>query len=197
MAKSESKKSKSNKQNQSDRVAMPFEPKGSKSKSGQKQAADTGKKAKANKQAKSSESTISARAQAQVDAIRASNRKKAKAQKEETRSTARGSSGQIPEVVSRRMLRRMAVFSGMPVFLGVGIFFLAYYIRSRGILEFAPVAVLLVTMGCFGLGVLGLTYGVLSASWDDAPGGLVGFEQFKLNFGRIMEARRAGKASKT
>ena len=195
MAKSESKKSKSNKQNQSDRAAIPFEPRGSKSKSGQKKVADSSKKAKPSKT--SSESTISARAQAQVDAIRASNKKKAKAQKEEVRSASERSGGQIPEAVSRRMLRRMAFFSGMPVFLGVGIFFLAYYIRSQEILDFPPVAVLLVTMGCFGLGVVGLTYGVLSASWDDAPGGLVGLSEFKLNFGRIMEARRAGKASKT
>ena len=195
MAKSESKKSKSNKQNQSDRAAIPFEPRGSKSKSGQKKVADSSKQAKPSKT--SSESTISARAQAQVDAIRASNKKKAKAQKEEVRSASERSSGQIPEAVSRRMLRRMAFFSGMPVFLGVGIFFLAYYIRSQEILDFPPVAVLLVTMGCFGLGVVGLTYGVLSASWDDAPGGLVGLSEFKLNFGRIMEARRAGKASKT
>ena len=92
------------------------------------------------------------------------------------------------------MLRRMAFFSGMPVALGVGVFFLSYYLQSREILELAPVAVLLVTMGCFGLGVLGLTYGVLSASWDEAPGGLVGLKEFKLNFGRAVESWRAGKA---
>ncbi|MGB3299598.1 MAG: PAM68 family protein, partial [Phormidesmis sp.] len=102
-------------------------------------------------------------------------------------------SGAIPEAVSQRMLRRMAVLSGAPVFLGVGIFFLAYYLQSRQIVEFPPVAVLLVTMGCFGLGVLGLTYGVLSASWDPEPGGLAGLKEFKLNVGRLMEARRSPK----
>ena len=102
-------------------------------------------------------------------------------------------SGKIPEVVSRRMLRRMAVLSGSPVFLGVGIFFLAYYLQSRQLVELPPVAVLLVTMGCFGLGVLGLTYGVLSASWDTEPGSLVGLSEFKLNFGRVMDARKASK----
>lgn len=88
----------------------------------------------------------------------------------------------------------MAIFSGSPVFLGVGIFFLSYYLQSHQIIEFPPVAVLLVTMGCFGLGVLGLTYGVMSASWDSEPGSLVGLSEFKLNFGRIRETRRASKS---
>lgn len=141
-------------------------------------------------------SQVSARAQAKADEILAENRQKAKdkaATKGVSAGRARKSDGAIPEAVSRRMLRRMAVLSGAPVFLGVGIFFLAYYLQSRQIIEFPPVAVLLVTMSCFGLGVLGLTYGVLSASWDTEPGGLVGLKEFKLNFGRVMEARRGAK----
>ncbi len=91
------------------------------------------------------------------------------------------------------MLRRMGILSGAPVALGVGIFFLSYYLQSHQLVELPPVAVLLVTMGCFGLGVLGLTYGVLSASWDSEPGSLVGLSEFKLNFGRVMDARKASK----
>ena len=143
-----------------------------------------------------SDSQVSARAQAKADEILAGNRQKAKdkaAAKGVPSGRAGKSDGAIPEAVSRRMLRRMAVLSGAPVFLGVGIFFLAYYLQSREIVEFPPVAVLLVTMGCFGLGVLGLTYGVLSASWDTEPGGLVGLKEFKLNFGRVMEAKRGAK----
>ena len=143
---------------------------------------------------------ISDKAQARVDAIRASNRKKAEAKadkKKGGKSKTRGTdSGSIPEAVSRRMLRRMAILSLSPIAMGVGIFFLSYYLLSQQIVEFAPVVVLLTTMGCFGLGVLGLTYGVLSASWDDEPGSLIGLDEFKLNFGRVMNARRATKASK-
>lgn len=158
----------------------------------------------AGKSGKSS-SGVSAAAQAKVDEIRAMNRRKSekflseKADAENSgrnRSSTKGraaDSGAIPKDVSQRMLRRMAVLSGSPVLLGVGIFFLAYYLRSHEIVEFAPIVVLLSTMGCFGLGVLGLTYGVLSASWDSEPGSLVGFSEFKLNFGRVMDARRASK----
>ncbi len=95
----------------------------------------------------------------------------------------------IPEVVSRRMLRRMLVFSGTPTALGVAAFFVSYFLIVKGGIELPPYAVLLVTLGCFGLGVAGLTYGVLSASWDEErPGGWVGLEEFKVNFGRMTSA---------
>lgn len=102
----------------------------------------------------------------------------------------------VPEVVSRRMLRRMIIFSGIPVALGVAIFFVSYLAITRHIVELPNVAVLLVTLGCFGLSVVGLSYGALSASWEeDAVGGLIGFDHFKLNFGRLtnswQEAREA------
>lgn len=192
------------------RSGLPFEPGRDKKKVGQ--AADTPSASakaagasKLNKKRSDADSQVSARAQAKADEILAGNRQKAKdkaaakdslssrGRKSDRKSGRKSQSGAIPEAVSRRMLRRMAVLSGAPVFLGVGIFFLAYYLQSRQIVEFPPVAVLLVTMGCFGLGVLGLTYGVLSASWDTEPGGLVGLKEFRLNFGRVMEARRASK----
>ncbi|MDW8463816.1 MAG: PAM68 family protein [Geminocystis sp.] len=52
-------------------------------------------------------------------------------------------------------------------------------------------AVLLVTLGLFGLGVLGLSYGIFSASWDeDRVGSWWGWSEFKLNFGRFVSAWR-------
>ena len=189
----------------SDRAGLPFEPRKKKA-SGKKDdaerkgaSAEVSKEKKGTqKKVKSSASDISARAQARADEILAGNRKKTKAKKTAVKAaskkdTSRRDSGAIPEEVSRRMLRRMGILSGAPVALGVGIFFLSYYLQSRQIVELPPVAVLLVTMGCFGLGVLGLTYGVLSASWDSEPGSLVGLSEFKLNFGRVMEARKASK----
>lgn len=98
-------------------------------------------------------------------------------------------SAAIPEVVSQRMLRRMLVFSGIPTALGVVTFFVSYYLVVKTQLELPPYAVLLVTLGCFGLGVVGLTYGVLSASWDeDRSGGWLGLAEFQVNFGRMTSA---------
>ncbi len=192
---------------QSDRAALPFEPKRKQAKDGKassgKVSSDGAKASRAEKKSKKARakdsdrkeaSTVSAKAQARVDDIRAANRKQAeKIREESAKNSGPDSDGSIPKHVSRRMVRRMAILSISPIAVGVSIFFLSYYLLSNEIVTFAPVVVLLTTMGCFGLGVLGLTYGMLSASWDDEPGSLVGLEQFKLNFGRLMDARRASK----
>ena len=95
----------------------------------------------------------------------------------------------IPEVVSRRMLRRMMIFSAIPVSLGIFVFFASYFIITQGIAELPNVVVLLTTIGCFGLSVVGLSYGALSASWEEnAVGGIVGYDQFQLNFGRMVNS---------
>ncbi|MEG5035166.1 PAM68 family protein [Microcoleus sp. AT3-D2] len=100
----------------------------------------------------------------------------------------------IPEVVSKRMISRIAVFCGVPTLLGISTFFVSYLIVSKGLFDLPNTAVLLVSMGCFGLGVLGLSYGVLSASWDEeVSGSTLGWEEFNTNFGRMREAWRAAK----
>jgi hypothetical protein len=106
------------------------------------------------------------------------------------------SSMAIPEVVSRRMIRRMALFCGVPTALGVSTFFASYLIVTNELFKLPPTAVLLVSLGFFGLGVLGLSYGVLSASWDEeSPGSPLGWAEFRLNFGRMTEAWRSSKRS--
>ncbi|MBW4482163.1 MAG: PAM68 family protein [Tildeniella torsiva UHER 1998/13D] len=95
----------------------------------------------------------------------------------------------IPEVVSDRMLRRMLAFSGVPTGVGILTFFVSYYLVVNQVVELPSYFVLLITLGCFGLGVVGLTYGVLSASWDeDRPGTRLGLDEFRLNFGRMTSA---------
>jgi hypothetical protein len=100
----------------------------------------------------------------------------------------------IPEVVGQRMLRRMLAFSGVPTFLGVGIFFISYFLIVRRIVDLPNYAVLFSTLGCFGLGVAGLSYGALSASWDeDRPGSWFGLDEFRVNFGRLTAAWNSSK----
>ncbi|WP_341734491.1 PAM68 family protein [Microcoleus sp. EPA2] len=101
----------------------------------------------------------------------------------------------IPEVVSKRMISRIAVFCGVPTLLGIATFFVSYLIVSKGLFDLPNTAVLLVSMGCFGLGVLGLSYGVLSASWDEEiSGSVMGWEEFNTNFGRMREGWRSAKS---
>lgn len=102
----------------------------------------------------------------------------------------------IPEVVSRRMIRRMAVFAGVPTFLGMASFVIAYILLTQHIAEFPNVVVLLVSLGFFGLGTIGLSYGVLSASWqEDSEGSLLGIEEFSVNFRRLVQGLRKSKQS--
>ena len=102
--------------------------------------------------------------------------------------------GGIPEVVSRRMIRRMAIFAGVPTFLGMSSFVVSYILLTQHIAEFPNVVVLLVSLGCFGLGTIGLSYGVLSASWqEEVPGSLLGMSEFSVNFRRLVQGLRKPK----
>ncbi|WNZ23461.1 PAM68 family protein [Leptolyngbya sp. NK1-12] len=100
----------------------------------------------------------------------------------------------IPEVVSRRMVKRVALFCGIPTALGMSTFIVSYLVVSNDWLQLPTYAVLLVSLLWFGLGVLGVSYGVLSASWDeDRAGSWLGFSEFRTNWGRMTEAWRANK----
>jgi hypothetical protein len=109
-------------------------------------------------------------------------------------------SGYIPDVVSKRMIRRVLVFCGIPVITGMGIFLGSYWVIANHLFKVPNTVVLLTSMGCLGLSVLGLTYGILSACWDeedDATGSLLGWTEFKINFGRMADAYRASKQMQT
>jgi len=97
----------------------------------------------------------------------------------------------IPDVVANRMARRIAVASGVPSLLGMGVFVVSYLLVSRQVLDIPPGVTLLASGGLFLLGVLGLSYGVLSASWETDPGTLLGTEQIGLNIGRLRQSVRA------
>ena len=104
------------------------------------------------------------------------------------RSPGRGASQGIPEAVSNRMARRIAIATGIPSVLGMGVFIASYLLVSRSILDIPTGVTLVASGGCFLLGLLGLSYGVLSASWEDAPGSLLGLEQIGLNVGRLRSS---------
>ena len=97
----------------------------------------------------------------------------------------------IPEAVANRMARRIAIATGIPTVLGMGVFIGSYLVVSRQILDIPPGATLLASGACFLLGVLGLSYGVLSASWEDQPGSLLGNEQIGVNISRLRASIKA------
>ncbi len=103
----------------------------------------------------------------------------------------------IPDAVSNRMIRRMVIFCGIPTSLGISTFIGSYLIVSHEWFPLPNVAVVIASMGCFGLGVLGLSYGVLSASWDEAvAGSWLGWDEFTTNTGRMVSAWRSARKPK-
>ncbi|MEB3199023.1 MAG: PAM68 family protein [Synechococcaceae cyanobacterium] len=103
----------------------------------------------------------------------------------------------IPEPVAQRMMRRIAIATGIPSLLGMAVFVGSYLLVSRQLLDIPPVATLLASGGCFLLGLLGLSYGVLSASWESAPGSLLGVEQLGVNISRVRGSIRAMRQGST
>jgi hypothetical protein len=97
----------------------------------------------------------------------------------------------IPDAVANRMARRVAVSTGVPTLMGMGVFIGSYLLVSRDVLDVPPGATLAASAACFLLGVIGLSYGVLSASWEEQPGSLLGTEQVGVNLGRLRQSVRA------
>lgn len=103
----------------------------------------------------------------------------------------------IPQVVSQRMVRRVAWLCGVPTILGILTLIVSYLLIIYADVKLPPLLVLLVNMGLFGLGVLGITYGVLSASWEEQRAGtLLGWSEFTTNFGRMVTGWRETRQKK-
>lgn len=94
----------------------------------------------------------------------------------------------VPEVVTNRMLKRIALTVGLPLFLGLLLFPLFYYLKvvSRvDVPEWLPLVVSMVTFGTAGAGI---TYGVVSSSWDpDREGSWLGWKEAQVNWPLIWD----------
>ena len=100
----------------------------------------------------------------------------------------------IPDVVSKRMARRMAFFCGIPTALGISSFFIFYWISSQQWVSLPSYLVLFVSFALFGLGFIGLSYGIFSASWDEnQAGSWLGTEQLKVNWQRTTSAWKSSR----
>ena len=99
----------------------------------------------------------------------------------------------IPREVANRMARRVAIATGVPSVMGMAVFVISYLVVSRGILDVSPSITLLGSGFFFLLGLVGLSYGVLSASWEPQPGTFLGLEHLKPNLQRLRSSIKAQK----
>ena len=103
----------------------------------------------------------------------------------------------IPKYVANRMARRIAFTTGIPTLSGMGVFIASYFVITKGIADISPTVTLVSSAMCFLVGLLGLSYGILSASWDFNPGTILGFENINPNISRMKDAFKSNKKNTT
>jgi hypothetical protein len=168
------------------RQRLPFEPTKSRKKANKAQSQPAA-------QANTPPSSPAPAKSSQTSRQKPDNNKKKKSQRPTPSAEA-----SIPEAVSQRMVGRMVMFSGIPLLMALSIFVGSYFIVVNEILVLPNTAVLLASLGCFGLSVVGLSYGLFSASWDEEmSGSALGWSEFKLNIGRAWEGWKSARQNKS
>ena len=94
----------------------------------------------------------------------------------------------IPKYVADRMARRIFFTAGIPTVMGMSVFVISYIIVTRNIAEIPPSSTIAISALFFLLGLAGLSFGILSASWDKEPGSFFGIENIPMNIQRAKAA---------
>ena len=89
----------------------------------------------------------------------------------------------MPQAVSARMLARVVPFAALPVG-GAFLAFVGFWFANTQLdLDITPQIVAYTTQALFLLGFGGITYGVMSTSWDEADEGSgLGLDEAKSNW---------------
>ena len=94
----------------------------------------------------------------------------------------------IPKYVADRMAKRIFFTAGIPTIMGMSVFVVSYIVITRNIAEIPPSSTIAISAFFFLLGLGGLSFGILSASWDKEPGSFLGLENIPLNIERAKAA---------
>ena len=86
------------------------------------------------------------------------------------------------------MARRIFFTAGIPTILGMLVFVVSYIIVTKNIAEIPPSSTIAISALFFLLGLAGLSFGILSASWDKDPGSFFGIENIPMNIQRAKDA---------
>ncbi|KAG6504321.1 protein PAM68, chloroplastic-like [Zingiber officinale] len=101
--------------------------------------------------------------------------------------------GIIPEAVTNRMMRRMGVSIGIPLFVGLLFFPFFYYLKAVAKLDVPSWVPVLVSFFFFGASLLGISYGIVSASWDPLrEGSFLGWTEAQRNWPVFWQSLRGG-----
>lgn len=84
------------------------------------------------------------------------------------------------------MVKCMVLFFGIFIGLGMLFFVFFYFVVSWDWFEIFIYVVFLVSLFFFGLGVVGLSYGIFFIFWEDEFGSVWGWLEFCFNFSCII-----------
>jgi len=99
----------------------------------------------------------------------------------------------MPEKVAERAGKRGVVLGGSFYFSMLAVFGLAIFLFKAQDVVIPPTLVAFVTLILLVLAVLGGSYGLMSASWDeDREGSLLGTKEFARNMGIVGDGFRKG-----
>jgi hypothetical protein len=86
------------------------------------------------------------------------------------------------------MFRRMVTFAGIPIATGLVLLPAAYYVKKVLGWDLPNWAVYAFQSVAWGGGLLGITYGIFSSSWDpNFEGSALGVDEAKANLGALVE----------
>ncbi|XVF52247.1 hypothetical protein PTKIN_Ptkin05aG0003700 [Pterospermum kingtungense] len=105
--------------------------------------------------------------------------------------------GVIPEVVTNRMISRMGFSVGIPLFIGLLFFPFFYYLKVVLKIDVPTWVPFIVSFFFFGTALLGVSYGIVSASWDPLrEGSLLGWNEAQKNWPVFWQSIWGGSRKK-
>ncbi|KAG2496725.1 hypothetical protein HYH03_005138 [Edaphochlamys debaryana] len=98
---------------------------------------------------------------------------------------------ETPQVVADRMFSRIVLCSGIPVFTGMALLPVFYYLKVVMDIEAPLWLVYISQVLTFGGGLMGITYGAMSASWDPTrEGSWLGLTEFQGNLAILLDKNK-------
>ncbi|KAL2517272.1 Protein PAM68 [Abeliophyllum distichum] len=105
--------------------------------------------------------------------------------------------GVIPEIVTNRMINRMGLSVGIPLFIGLLFFPFFYYLKVGLKIDVPTWIPFIVSFIFFGTALLGVSYGIVSSSWDPMrEGSLLGWNEAKKNWPVFWQSIWGGSKKK-
>ncbi|XP_057762541.1 protein PAM68, chloroplastic [Arachis stenosperma] len=101
--------------------------------------------------------------------------------------------GVIPEVVTNRMISRMGFSVGIPLGIGLLFFPFFYYLKVGLKIDVPTWVPFIVSFFFFGSALLGVSYGIVSSSWDPLrEGSLLGWNEAQKNWPVFWQSLKGG-----